>query len=439
MKVSNIFHAQLIYKFRTFLIGAANIPYAIKNGFRGSEVPVPADFKPILRFVACSDIHIHRDIPERAERFGQLIDDMYLYSDNVAYNKLDAILVAGDFADGGEDAEYEIFNSVIENHKRADTRLLCVMGNHEFIAYRKTDDSQSYAHYQKHIHAEVNTDTVINGYHFIGVSYDNGKEEFAKNALWLKERLDSVTKAEPDKPVFVFHHPHPRLTVYGSMDWGDTTLRKVLERYPQVVSFSGHSHYFPGDPRSVWQGSFTAVGCGSLKAFMGNLNYIEGDQDAPGFSGGAWLVECDAQGNILMKLYDIANRRFFDDIVYYIANPANPSARAYTWRKRKSMDTPVRFAEGAVLKTEKNAEGECILSIPEAKGYYKADDYKLKITDSCGRSVFQTTVISDYVRAVNGDVSVNIGKLPAGKYKAVVKAYSPFAKNGDRLTAEFNA
>ena len=429
MKVSNIFRAQRISSFRTFLIGLANIPYGIKSGFRGSEASVPADFKPVLRFIVCSDIHIETAIPERAERFGQLMDDMYACSDTAAYNRLDAVLVAGDFTGRGEDAEYEIFNSVIENHKRADTRLLCAMGNHEFIAYRRTDDSQSYIHYRKNISKEVNTDTVINGYHFIGVSYDNGKEEFGKNAAWLKERLDSVTKAEPDKPVFVFHHPHPMLTVYGSIDWGHKALRRVLEHYPQVVSFSGHSHYFPGDPRSVWQGTFTAVGCGSLKAFMGNLNYIEGDQDAPGKSGGAWLVECDAQGNVMMRLYDIVNRCFFDEAVYF-DNLTDPAKRAYTWHKQKSKDTPVRFADGAALNTATNAEGECILLIPEAKGYYKGENYKIKVTDSRGRSVFQTTVISDYVHAVNGDVSVNIGKLPAGRYKAVVKAYSPFAKRG---------
>ena len=164
------------------------------------------------------------------------------------------------------------------------------------------------------------------------------------------------------------------------MDWGDKTLRRVLNRYPQAVSFSGHSHYCPADPRSVWQGNFTAVGCGSLKALMGNMNYIEGDKDAPGESASAWLVECDAEGNILMKLFDIANRRFFEDIVYYIANPADTSARAYTWHKRKSMDTPVRFAKGAALTIEKNDDGETILSIPEAKGYYKADDYGVLVS-----------------------------------------------------------
>ncbi len=287
--------------------------------------------------------------------------------------------------------------------------------------------------YKKYINESVDTDVVINGYHFIGVSYDSDGKSFKGKTEWLKERLDNATKENPDKPVFVYQHPHPLLTVYGSVNWCDVDLRKVLSQYPQVVDFSGHSHYAPSDPRSVWQGEFTAVGCGSLSAFMGNLNYIEGDKDAPGKSGGAWLVECDENGNVRMKLYDIENRMFFSGTEYYFTDLSDASKRAYNWHKQKSLDTAPAFPEASEIKSEKNENGETIISFPEAYGYYEAENYKISVTDGNKKVVFEKTVISEYVRATNEDVKVNIGKLPQGNYTVKIKSYSPYAKSGEVL------
>ena len=428
------FFSQLISQLLTSLIGAAFTLSGVMSGTQGAEIKTPEDFEPVLRFVVCSDIHLNgEEDQEAAVRFADLFKDMYAYSENAGYKNLDAVLVAGDFTGGGAEKEYEMFNKIVAENKKDSTQLLAVLGNHEFIEYRDVDATVGYDVYKKYINENVDTHVVINGYHFIGVSYDDDGKNFTKKMKWLDETLAQATKENPDKPVFVVNHPHPFLTVYGSVNWGDITLRTVLSKYPQVVDFSGHSHYAASDPRSVWQGAFTAVGCGSLSAFMGNLNYIEGDQDAPGKSGGAWLVEVDADGNVSMKLYDAANRMFFGNVDYYFTNLGKTSKRTYNWHKQKSLDTAPEFPENSAVSHTVSEENEVVISFPEAKGYYDAENYKIKVTDSKYKTVFEKTVISEYVRATDDDVSVNIGNLPAGTYTVTVNSYSPYALKGEQI------
>ena len=431
--MSNAFY-QIISKFFTSLFSVIFLLTGMKSGFTSDNFKTPEEFTPVLRFVACSDIHLNGDENQsNAKRFADLINDMYEYSENSEYKNLDAIVVAGDFTGGGAEKEYEVYNKIIAENVKDDTQVLTILGNHEFIDYRDVDASVGYDVFKKYISEDVDTDIVINGYHFIGVSYDDDGKSFTGKVQWLEDRLWNATQEDPDKPVFVYQHPHPALTVYGSGNWGDVTLRAVLNKYPQVVDFSGHSHYAASDPRSIWQGEFTAVGCGALKAFMGNLNYIDGDKDAPGESGGAWLVEVDAQGNVSMKLYDAVNRKFFEDIDYYLTDLSDPEKRTHNWHQQKSRDTQPLFPVGAEVSSFTNENNETVLTFPEAKGYYYAENYKVIVYNSSNKTIFEQTVISEYVRATNEDVQVNIGALEKGEYSVKITACSPYSLSGQVL------
>ena len=437
MKKNGNLVSQIAYKTLTGVWGAAFLPSGVKSGFKGKKTVVPDDFTPVLRFAVCSDIHLNGDVGQTAAvRFGQLFDDMYAYSEDCSYNKFDAMMVAGDFSGGGAEKQYVMYNKITEEKLRPETKLLTVIGNHEFIDYRDVDATVGYTVYKKYVNDEMDTDVVINGYHFIGVAYDDNGKTFKTKLEWLKDRLDKATAENPVMPVFVYQHPHPFLTVYGSVNWGDRDLRAVLNNYPQVIDFSGHSHYCPADPRSVWQGAFTAVGCGSLSALMGNLNYIEGDKDAPGKSGSAWVVEADSKGNVLMKLYDIENRQFFNDVQYYFTDLHSKSKRAYNWHKLKSLDTSPVFAGSAEISVVTNDENEVLLSFADAKGYYPAESYKVSVSGDNGFS-FEKTVISDYVRATENNVTVSLGVIAKGRYSAKIIAYSPYAKKGGVLKKKF--
>lgn len=428
------FFSQIIAKIISSAISFVYLFTGFKSGLNGEVIEKPENFTPILRFAVCSDVHLDGDEEQiNAIRLKNLIEDMNKYSENQSYNKLDAFMVVGDFAGGGAEEEYAMFNKIVNTVLKDETQLLTVLGNHEFINYRDYDPTIGYDVYRKMINENVDTDIVINGYHFIGVSYDDNGKTFSGKTEWLKERLDNATKENPNKPIFVYQHPSPTLTIYGSISWSDFDIRKVLSKYPQVVDFSGHSHYSPSDPRSVWQGEFTAIGCGSLKALMSNLNYIEGDNDAPGKSAAAWLVEVDNEGNVSLKLYDVENRMFFKDIEYYFTDLSNTKKRTYTWTKQKSLNTTPEFPEKSEVKNTVNENNETIISFPEAKGYYEAENYKIIVKDSNNKKVFEKTVVSEYVRATDDDVTVNLGKLEKGDYKVKTTAYSPYTKKGSTL------
>ena len=428
------FLSQIIAKIISSAISFVYLFTGYKSGLTGKEIKTPENFTPILRFIACSDVHLDGNEEQpNAIRLANLIKDMYKYSELQDYKTVDALMVVGDFAGGGAESEYAMFNKIIKDNIKPQTQVLTVLGNHEFINYRDVDPTVGYEVYKKMINENVDTDIVINGYHFIGVSYDDNGKTFKGKTAWLREKLQNATNEDPTKPIFVYQHPSPTLTVYGSISWSDPDIKKVLKDFPQVVDFSGHSHYSPSDPRSVWQGEFTAIGCGSLGALMGNLNYIEGDQDAPGKSAAAWLVEVDKDGNVTLKLYDVENRIFFKDNEYYFSNLSDITKRDYTWAKQQSLDTAPQFPEKSEVKNTVNENNETVISFPEAKGYYEAENYKITVKDSNNKKVFEKTVISEYVRATDDDVTVNLGKLEKGDYKVKTTAYSPYTKKGSTL------
>ncbi|MBR2953058.1 MAG: metallophosphoesterase [Clostridia bacterium] len=428
------FISQLVFKMLSVVLGITFTFTGLGSSLNSDGATgTPDDFTPVVRFVVCSDIHLDGDENQQAaKRFANLFTDMHEYAEGCEYKNLDAVLVAGDFTGGGAEKEYQVYTKIINENKKDETQVLTILGNHEFIDYRDVDATVGYDVFRKYIKQDVDTDIVINGYHFIGVSYDDNGKTFSGKTKWLDERLKNATAEDPHKPVFVYQHPHPALTVYGSVNWGDVDTRAVLSKYPQVVNFSGHSHYAASDPRSVWQGEFTAVGCGSLSAFMGNLNYIDGDKDAPGNSGGAWLVEVDANGNVSMKLYDIENRMFFNNIDYYFTDLSKTSKRTYTWRQQKALDTAPEFPEGATVTSYVDENNDTIITFPEAEGYYPAENYKIKVTKN-SKTVYSGTVISEYVRATDDDVTVNLGQLLSGEYKVKIVAYSPYAKKGEKI------
>ena len=405
-------------------------------GGTGKEPPkTPDDFSPVLRFAICSDVHLNgEEGTDEAKKLDDMFKDTYKYAESSSYDKLDAVIVAGDFATSGKPVEYAQFNKIVNNNIKDGTQLLTCLGNHEFISYRDDNPSVAYDVYKECQNENVDTHVVINGYHIIGVSYSEDAKTFKGKLSWLRQELNKAVKDDPTKPIFVYQHPQPFGTVYGSVNWGTFEIRTVLEGYPQVIDFSGHSHYCLSDPRSIWQGTFTAVGTGAITTLMGNLNYIEGDEDAPGESGGFWIVEADANGNVRLQAYDVVSHMFYENCDYYLTDITNLKNRTYTWGNLKSFDTAPEFADGTVIKASKDIDNNTVITFNDANGYYPAENYKIVVSKGLFKNVFEDTVISDYVRADSTEMNVNIGNLEAGTYRVKITPYSPYAQGGKSLS-----
>ena len=440
MKTNLYFH-HAMHKIITVAFAGLFGIYSLCAGVREVKTEKAENFQPVLRFTVCSDVHLSKEESglKNAERFKQMFNVAYDIAGSSDYKGLDAVLVAGDMTDGGRAEEYELYRDITEECVKDGTELLTVMGNHEHIAYRDTDTPQKAVEvFRQYVSDAEDYHKVIGGYHFIGVSYDDsGKEEFKTKLEWLRAELDKAVADTGDKPIFVTQHPHPALTVYGSVNWANMDIRVVLKDYPQVVDFSGHSHYAANDPRSIHQSTFTAIGCGAITGAMGNLSYISGDEYGDGESGTFWLCEVDKDGNVRLRLYDIISDCFYEGIDYLLKDVGNKKNRTYTWSRMMAQDTAPTFPADAKIAVATDKNGEVSVTFPEASGYYRAENYKITLSSN-GEAVENKVVLSDYTRATDFEKEVTFGKLGEGQYTVKIRAFSPYAKRGDTLEWGFS-
>lgn len=433
----NILHVMLaklmafLYTFLSFF-GAGIL-------FKADLPKAPGDFTPVLRFAVCSDVHLNGD-PEAAEaqRLAKLINFMYDYSESQAYKGFDALCVAGDFADQGRPEQYDLFNKITSENLREGTQLLTCMGNHEFINYRDHDASLGARMYEEK-RGELNTSVKINGYHFILCSYAEDGKTFTSRLSWLEKEIKAAVKDTGDKPVFVFQHPAPFGTVYGSVNWGDASVPAVFLKYPQLIDFSGHSHYPVNDPRSIWQGGYTAFGCGTLSYYETELDAIAGNfpydyHEAAQF----YIVEADAAGNVRVMPYDLITDSFFDN-EYYLTDLANRNFE-YSYLKMKLRDKAPVFPENTGISVAADENGDYILTFTGAEDTFIVESYKVSVTKN-GRKVAEDNFSAKYMYLFEDDVyTVDLGKLEAGKkYNVSVTAMNAFAELSSPLTYSFTA
>ena len=287
----------------------------------------------VLRFVALSDVHI-KTAPQTPEpdRLRRALKFAYEYSESQPYKTCDAILVAGDMADHGLDDELLLFKKIMDEGVKPETKTLLCMGNHEFI-------NGSTARWEELMARAANMACDVKGFKFIGLSPSAGAGhdgEYQYAIDWYREELAKASADGSEKPIFTFQHYHVTPTVYGSRgrsedNWGVVDLYDDLQRYPRVINFSGHSHFPINDPRSAWQGIFTAFGTGTLSFFEMGGEYGKYDKHPSGYRDAAqmYIVEVRRDNSVTLKPYDIISGSFFD-LVYYVGKPAAFPKETYT-------------------------------------------------------------------------------------------------------------
>ena len=271
----------------------------------------PDAFCPCLRFCVCSDLHIKEADDEHVNRLRQLMRTAYQIAEaDALYPKLDAFLFAGDLTDHGKPAQFRAFWDTVQSERQPGTQVLaCIPRYHDNWEFGKGGKKTGLGHFRAITGLSTDTHLQIGPFHFIAVSTSEKDCYYdRKQKRWLKQALKDAAKDNPDAPVFFMQHEHARNTVYGSSafdGWGLTHFSRIFRKYPNLVHFSGHSHYPLNDPRSVWQGAFTAVGTGALS--YAELTVDGSRQVHPdGYKDVAqgWLVEADASGQLRMRGYD---------------------------------------------------------------------------------------------------------------------------------------
>lgn len=260
---------------------------------------------------------------------------------------IDVLLVGGDLANDGQESVYanyrELFSKVFRDRP---PWTLQVMGNHDFWK-KDTPPETAIATFCLGVgqnHADV-FHMVINGYDFIAMSPDEGEcngvyHDGTKKLL--AENLRLAVERDSKKPIFVLTHQHPANTVYGSDAWGNADVFEMLKSHPQIIAFSGHSHYPLEDERTIWQGAFTAIGTSSL-------NYCEMEKGKVNGSVPPNASECVQM--IYMEIYDDRveltrlnvreGKETKPGETWVINLPYNPSEPAYSAERAKEREAPV--------------------------------------------------------------------------------------------------
>lgn len=389
----------------------------------------------VLRFAVMSDVHIGAVGDTNYVRFGKAMNSAYKYAESQGYKKLDALLVAGDMTNYGWENELQAFKSALNKNVKKDTETLLIMGNHEYF---QEEGPQVTERWERVLERDMNTHNVINGYHFINLSL-SGYSDYKPSLEWFEAELAAAAAEDPTKPIFVQQHYPVKNTVYGSDLWGTDQLTTIMEKYPQIVSFSGHSHYPINDPRSIWQDEFTSLGCGTLAYYELEPGMMYGT--IPPNSTNAcqyYIVEVHKDSSVTIKAYDVMTEQFFD-FEYTIEKPADKDSFKYTDARADVADKPV-FAEGAKVTVESVGKNNVKLTIPQATDgecmhSYRFDFYvdgELVSSDS----IWSEFYFLDTPKTLTQEFK---GLLEGSDYTVKVTAIDSWGKESEKpITADFS-
>lgn len=395
------------------------------------------NFKPVFRFVICSDAHIEGIGTPGYNRLKKTIDYSLAFASAAEVcNKIDMFFIAGDITNRGTKEEFDSFKEIYDYGREKGLEFLCTVAKgHDSIAMGK----KSLEYYRFLTGQETDFHRVIGGYHFIGVSTSKLKKHFNSQfqKIWLKKELDKAVKDTPDKPVFLIHHEHIKYTVYGSYDedgWGKLLFADLLKKYPNVVDFSGHSHYPVNDPRSVWQKEYTAIGTGSLK--YTELT-VDGQQKIhPDFfeeCANFLIVEADKDDNLRVLGIDCLAGEILCE--YYLKNPADKNNREYTIEKQSALSrSPVFSADAEILLTDEDGFYKAEYPKAESTDKMPVFIYRVYVENEAGETLKERKTIPAYYLYKTSDTLVtHLGRLTAGIYKIKVIAETPYGVQSDTI------
>jgi len=450
----------------------------------------PTEYTPIVRFAVASDIHLRTDNGMGSkDQLTKLYTSAYNFAfddeTNSGYNKLDGIFVVGDAVNSGVENswgdEYGEYFSFVNGQTIPGTISRTVMGNHELDAVVKYGVDYGFTDVKGWTVDNINKATErfktksgygsedahieINDYHFIFVSMDRyGSStgidyEFvsADKREWLKQELDLALADDTtgEKPIFVFQHVHPQNTVEGSSG-GDKYVKALLDGYPNVVDFSGHTHRTITDPRSIWQDTFTAINTGSM-AYLGHPiakhptyatkavqalddsgEWYVADEEHAARDGGLYYI-CEVDSNNVMRIfvYDTFSNSVFGEpmIVESFGNKDGFTYKAY----RETYSQAPKFSTDAQITVTKNLYHNTKISFPQATGKDLVNNYRIEIYQA--NSLIKTEYRLSgchYGNAMKPVMNVTLAGLTANTtYTLKVYAVNYWGKESTPLVKEF--
>lgn len=313
---------------------------------------------------------------------------------------MDVLIIGGDQTNVGTKKAWstykEIYDNVMEGY---DTPIpLYIMGNHDYwlpdfvSCFEIPTPATQQKRFTKYTGEYPYSHKTINGYHFICWSSSDGSyDKSYTNEEWIRGELDKAVADGADKPIFVITHLNPQDTAYGSDEWGNSDIARILKDYPQVISLSGHSHYSLIDERSIWQGEFTALTTQSLDYIELETGKFNGSvpKDAYGNSiadkvPGCLYMEIEDSKITIERLEANTGKAFKEPWVIEAPFGSEASLGKYTNARSNANQAPVLESElNAEISdiTDINGNAQKMLSFKAGTDDDFVHSYKLQFRD----------------------------------------------------------
>ena len=378
---------------------------------------------PVMRIAVMSDLQGY-PYPEDAG-----MRNLERALDVLAPFRPDVVVNDGDINDNGRDAD-----AVAYYKARCDARLgnvphVACMGNHEIGFIPKELESQrTPAACLRDFNAvfgfgpeEQVVRRTIGGYDFIALSLSRTSGYTAGEIAELKSAIDAAVARDAAKPVFVVTHYHAKDTVNNSeKEQMCGPLRRLLDAYPQVVSMSGHTHNPLQDPRSIWQGGFTAVDTSTL-CYGCVVNRPPAANQVSCLipygheSVGCMLIEV-FRDRIVFRRFTVRDRREIEpEAPWTVPWPHNPATAPYSPERRRAAEAAPQFA-GDAEPTIWYDYGYIYLMFNAAERPSSVFGYRVELSDSAGEAKSHF-LLSDYYRIPEHRQGRVVFKAPPGSLR----------------------
>lgn len=295
------------------------------------------DAKPNLRMGVVSDVHVRLGRKGVGFAAGYGTETLKAAFEYFRDQRIDVVVLPGDMADSGLWCELQAvadtWFSVFPEDRRPDggkVERVFTLGNHDWngnkygkqvfaeedVRRREAICNDGARRWREAFHEDFAPAYLkqVNGYPFFGVNWVNDGQCVHFNEHGCDVFKDffaaNVGKTDPHRPFSFVQHPHPKDTCYGPWAWGhdNGAATKALTPYANAIALSGHSHYPLTDERSIWQGAFTSVGCGSLRCpGMPSAEFPEGFENTQ-VRKGSGRFELDASK--MMRASHVSDCRY---------------------------------------------------------------------------------------------------------------------------------
>lgn len=359
------------------------------------------------------------------------------------HSNLNAFFFVGDITNNGTEPEFSGIKKMVEDNLPTGVKPYFMMGNHDLYGSGKE-------YYQKVIDQPLNQYIEKNGYPFITLSIETSGDPYygETNVNFLKVYLAKAAETYPGKPIFVFAHVPPLHTT-----WGDTwecadsdDLHNELCKYPQVIFFTGHTHFTIEDERSITQDKYTWMNVGPSHYAVISQVITQCERNETYHASGHWVnealvVDVDEENTVTVTRLNTRERKTISK-QWIIKAPHDGSQFQYTAPVNNRADkdnAPTMSGTPTVSEIDKTT---CKISFPQGSDNIFVYQYKVDVIATATNEVASTQyVFSEFYWKNNNeptklDCKVS-GLTPETKYKVSIKAADSFESLSEPIEATF--